>query len=129
MPDDHSPAAVACILKRLDPVLVSSLVTLESINAMRLRLFRKERTLLQTTESIGALETDLSAGVLRFLPVPASAWEVARKLSAKHSAALGTRSLDILQVAIAIALRAGTFLTFDRTQAALARAEGLEIPI
>jgi hypothetical protein len=32
-------------------------------------------------------------------------------------------------VAIAIALRADAFLTFDRNQATLARAEGLETPI
>ena len=111
-----------------EPVLVSALVVLESSNAMHLRVFRKERTVRQTTESIQAFEADLSAGVLRLLPVPPSAWDVARKLSAEHSATLGTRALDILQLAIAIVLRADTFLTFDRNQVALAQAAGLQTP-
>jgi predicted nucleic acid-binding protein len=112
-----------------EPVLVGSLVVLETTNAMHLRVFRGERTVRQTNESIQAFEADLSAGVLRHLPVPASAWDVARKRSGKHSALLRTRSLDILQVAVAIVLRADTFLTFDRNQAALAQAGGLRTPI
>lgn len=113
----------------LEPILVSSLVVLEAVNAMQLRVFRKERTVRQTTESIEAFESDIAAGVLRVLPVPASAWTVAQRVSRTHSARLGTRSLDILQVAIAIVLRADTFLTFDRNQAALAQAEGLTCEI
>ncbi len=71
----------------------------------------------------------MERGVFRVQPVPASAWDVARRLSKEHSATLGTRSLDILQLAIAIVLRADTFLTFDRNQAALAQAGGLQTPI
>ena len=93
------------------------------------RFVGKERTVRQTTESIEAFESDIAAGVLRVLPVPASAWTVAQRVSRTHSARLGTRSLDILQVAIAIVLRADTFLTFDRNQAALAQAEGLTCEI
>lgn len=129
MPDVHSPAAAAWAGKSSDSVVISSLAALEVVNAIQLRIFRKERTVSQATKSIRAFEDDASAGVLRLLPVPASAWDAARMLSSKHSAALGTRSLDILQVAIAIALRAGIFLTFDRNQATLARAEGLDTPI
>jgi predicted nucleic acid-binding protein len=92
---------------------------------MQLRVFRKERTVRQTSESIAAFESDIAAGVLRVLPVPVSAWTVAQRVSRTLSTRLGTRSLDILQVAIAIVLRADTFLTFDRNQAALAEVEGL----
>ena len=98
---------------------------LEMTNAMHLRVFRKQRTPRQAAESIDAFETDLSHGIFRLLPVPASSWDVARALSRTHCAQLGSRSLDILQVAIAIVLRADTFLTFDRNQAALAQAAGL----
>jgi len=112
-----------------DPVIVSSLGALEAVNAMHLRLYRKERTLRQTTDSIQAFEADLAVGVLRLFPVPLAAGDTARKLSKTHSAKLGTRSLDILQVAIAIVLHADAFLTFDRNQAALAHAEGLKTQI
>lgn len=90
IPDDHSVEAANRMLSFPEPVLVSSLIVLEAANAMHLRLFRKERTVRQTAESIQAFEADLSAGVLRLLPVPASAWDVARRLSAQHSATLGT---------------------------------------
>jgi predicted nucleic acid-binding protein len=128
IPDVHSPEAAAIMLSLPGPVLVSSLVLLESVNAMHLRVFRKERTVRQSADSIQAFEADISADVMRLLPVPASGWDVARRLSTEHSATLGTRSLDILHVAITILLRADTFLTFDRNQAALARAEGLQTP-
>jgi hypothetical protein len=49
----------------------------------------------------------------------------ARRLSARWSATLGTRSLDILQVASAIVLKADSFLTFDSRQKKLAKAAGL----
>jgi predicted nucleic acid-binding protein len=125
MPDDHSTAAAAQVTRHPDALLVSSLVMLEMTNAMHLRVFRKQRTPRQAAESIGAFETDLSDGIFRLLPVPQAAWATAQKLSRTHSAQLGSRSLDILQVAIAIVLRADTFLTFDRNQAALAEAAGL----
>ena len=83
----------------------------------------------QTTESIKAFESDIAAEVFRLLPVPASAWTTAQRVSRTYSAKLGTRSLDILRVAIAIVLRAGAFLTFDRNQAVLAHAEGLSTQI
>jgi predicted nucleic acid-binding protein len=125
MPDDHSAKAAALIVNLAEPVTMSSLVALECVNAMQLRSYRKERTPRQTTDSIDAFESDLAADVFRLFPVPPASWQVAQRLSRSHSSALGTRCLDILQVAIALALRAGTFLTFDRNQAALAQAEGL----
>jgi hypothetical protein len=65
----------------------------------------------------------------RVFPLPASAWDTARALSRSHTANLGCRSLDILQVAIALVVRADAFLTFDRNQVALAQALGLKIDI
>jgi predicted nucleic acid-binding protein len=102
---------------------------LEATNAFELRIFRGQGTRLNATKAARDLEADAQRGVLRVLPVPASAWDVARRLSTEHSANLGTRSLDILQLAITIALRADTLLTFDRSQVALARAQGIQTPI
>lgn len=47
------------------------------------------------------------------------------RLSALHSEKLGTRSLDILHVAIALSLGCETFLSFDKRQIALAKKAGL----
>jgi hypothetical protein len=51
----------------------------------------------------------------------------AQRLSARWSAKLGTRSLDILQVAAALVLEADSFLTFDDRQKKLAKAAGLVV--
>ncbi len=83
---------------------------------------------LDVAKPLHNFKTDLRRGILNLASVPPAAWDTARELSRTHSAKLGTRSLDILQVAIAIALRADAFLTFDRNQAALAHAEGLRTP-
>jgi predicted nucleic acid-binding protein len=104
-------------------------VILEATNAFELRIFRGQGTRLNAAKAIHDLGADVERGVFRVQPVPVSAWDVARRLSADHSPRLGARSLDILQLAVAIVLRADTFLTFDKNQAALAQAEGLQAPI
>jgi hypothetical protein len=93
------------MLQDTEPVVISSLVNLECTNAILLRVFRRERTERQAALSIEAFESDLAQGILRLQPVPASVWDTATRLAKKHSSRIGTRSLDILQVAIALALR------------------------
>jgi hypothetical protein len=61
--------------------------------------------------------------------MPDSVWVRARQLSLSHTVRIGACTLDILHVAAALSLGVSSFLTFDRTQARLARAEGLLTPI
>jgi predicted nucleic acid-binding protein len=56
------------------------------------------------------------------------AMELACELSARHVDRSGGRSFDLLQVAYAIQLKSEMFVTTDRTQREIARAEGLEVP-
>lgn len=107
------------------PILINPAVVLESTNALELRIFRGQASRIDIGKASQNFEIDLRRGILNVVPVPPATWDTARNLSRTHSAKLGPRSLDILQVAIAIVLRADTFLTFDRNQAALAQAEGL----
>jgi predicted nucleic acid-binding protein len=55
-------------------------------------------------------------------------WQVALRmaatLSGRHSAAIGARSLDILHIAAAKAIRATELVTFDSRQRSLAVAAG-----
>ena len=50
------------------------------------------------------------------------------RLSVCYSERLGTRSLDILHVAMAIVLGSKRFFSFDQRQLKLAKAAGLETP-
>ncbi len=51
----------------------------------------------------------------------------AERLSTSYSENLGTRSMDILHVAAAVVLGLPEFFTFDKRQAALAKAAGLKV--
>ncbi len=53
----------------------------------------------------------------------------ARTLSEKHTERLGCRGFDLLHVALALDLECDVFLTSDRVQGALARAEGLRTTV
>lgn len=70
---------------------------------------------------------DLAMGVLTRKPVPQSAFARAILLSKLYTRTLGSRTLDILQVAIALELDAEGFFTFDKDQAKLAKRAGLTV--
>src|SRR5262249_4332827 len=117
-------------MRRQDlPLAWTWLHQIELRNALRLRVFRREIVETQRDASLNMLLVDLAGGVLVAAspPLPEVLIE-AERLSALHSEALGTRTLDILHVAAALVLGLTAFLTFDTRQAALARALGLNVP-
>jgi predicted nucleic acid-binding protein len=74
------------------------------------------------------LEKDLRSGRLMKTAVKwPVALRIAARLSERHSAVIGTRSLDILHVAVAQAVRATELVSFDTRQRALAAAVGLSV--
>jgi uncharacterized protein len=128
-PDAHTRRAVAYMRRQTSAVPLTWLHQLELRNALRLRVFRREITAAQREASLNMLLGDLAAGVLTAVsPAMADVVAEAERLSALHSEKLGTRSLDILHVASALVLGSTAFITFDRRQAALARAAGLKVP-
>jgi predicted nucleic acid-binding protein len=66
-------------------------------------------------------------GLFALTPVPPESYGRAEQLARRHSSVLGTRSLDILQVAAALVLKPDTFYTFDERQRELAKAEGMRV--
>lgn len=89
------------------------------------------RGLLTTTDVAAAwanLESDLmDARLVRATVQWPAAFRRAARLSERHSATTGTRSLDILHVSAAKSLRAVGFISFDGRQRALASATGLVV--
>jgi predicted nucleic acid-binding protein len=74
------------------------------------------------------VKTDIETGVFLSKPMPPAVYDKAKQIARRRTPRLGTRSLDVLHVASALALQADTFYTFDRTQRKLANAEGLIVP-
>ena len=122
--DANSAAAADTLSVSKMPLAWTDWHSLEVGNAVRLREFRGLGTASETAAILATIQRDLASGILSHTVVDlARAVFCARTLSEKHSAAFGTRSLDILHVAIALEMQATEFFTFDARQAKLWRAE------
>jgi len=113
--------------------------SLEVANAVRQRAFRLRHSAPVSGRAAIKRETEAALDMLlkfiaRRVFIESSvdmdkAIELARSLSAKHTERIGCRGFDLLHVALALELECEAFLTSDRIQAALARAEGLEVTV
>ena len=80
--------------------------------------------------ALAKLRANIHIGGVVMVPVDWSETvNLAEQLSAKYTWTLGYRGFDILHVATALHLGAREFLTFDARQKALAKAEGLLVPL
>jgi predicted nucleic acid-binding protein len=112
---------------------------LEATNAIRQRAFHLRHTAGTGQRAGIARERDTSlARIERWLKrgwlVEAAAdcdeaLLAARMLSEKHTERLGCRGFDLLHVTLALGLKCDVFLTSDRVQGAVARAEGLRTTV
>ncbi len=125
--DAHSPEAVRRMRAVRGPLASTALGELELVNAILLRVFRKEITRSQADASAAAFQQDVLDGIVSVHPLSSAAYEKALGLSRKHTPTLGVRSLDLLHVACALTLDAERFWSFDTQQRKLAAAEGLGV--
>ena len=128
-PDANTERACKFMNKQREAVAFSWLNQVEFRNALRLRIFRKEITEQERNHSLNLLLADLGTGIFKNAePAHSSVLIETERLSAQHSQKLGTRSLDIIHVAMAIVLGSERFLSFDNRQIKLAKAAGLTVP-
>lgn len=124
--DDLSAKADALVKSR--PVFaLTALGATEFMVALELRIFQKEWTRREANSVRATFEQHQAAGILRRESLVAETWELATTLSRRHSAKLGTRTLDVMHVASAILLNAEPFYTFDEGRRRLAAAERLPL--
>jgi predicted nucleic acid-binding protein len=101
---------------------------LEFINAINLKQFRTEITPAEISFIMSRFEEHETDGIYYRPQLDWSAiFSHAVDLSKKHSADIGSRSLDILHVASALSIKADRFLTLDDRQTRLADLAGLKI--
>jgi predicted nucleic acid-binding protein len=127
VPDANSAEAARRMQRLSLPVIITPLGELELVNAVQLRLFRKEVRPSEARAATAAFRVDVHNGVFAMRALPEEVLSHARQLAARWTARLGTRSLDIIHVAAAVALRADAFQTFDDRQRKLAKAAGLVV--
>jgi predicted nucleic acid-binding protein len=128
VPDGNTARAVAAVEAGAAPLLFTPLLGHELRNALRVCVFRRQITQAQREAALHELETDVEAGVLHSAPVDwPKAFAHAERLGRQHTETLGTRGMDVLHVACALALRAKRFTTFDERQRQLAELAGLNV--
>lgn len=126
---ETTSAAAAATMARLQaPVWLSQLGELELHNAFQLSVFRGEIDPAAALRKKQLLAQDLAKSIFLIQPVPAAIlYSKSIELAERHSATLGTRSLDLMHVAAALLLKADLFLSFDERQRKAAEAEGIAI--
>lgn len=127
MPDVHAARATAIVTELGVSLWINSLLEVELCNAIELRVHRKWITLHAAQMAHNDFAEDIRKGVVTLHPLSHATFEEAKRLSRRHTATLGTRSLDLMHVASAVTARAATFLSFDRNQRKLAEAAGLTL--
>lgn len=127
--EEHTSARAAALMGRQTAsVRLSQLGELEFRNALHLAVFRDEITAGEAALKKQLFLEDVANGIFSIMPVPASVlFAKAAELADRHSARLGTRSLDLIHVAAALLLNAEVFLSFDERQRKAAKAEGLKV--
>jgi predicted nucleic acid-binding protein len=126
-PDANSIAAARTMQASNGDRFVSVFGELEVVNAIGLRVFRKEVSATQAQSSLNDFEKDLRAGVFQLRPLLEQVFERARQLSRQTTPKLGTRTADLLHVATALELSADYLYTFDQQQRKLAHTVHLKL--
>ncbi len=106
----------------------TSLHRIELRNALSLAVFQQRLTPAEAQAAWQDVVQDLADGLLVTAP---DSWDdliaQAESLATQHTPAIGSRSLDILHVAAALASGATEFCTFDDRQRRLAQLVGLRV--
>jgi predicted nucleic acid-binding protein len=126
-PDANSAAAARTMQASSADRFLTTFGELEVVNAMGLRIFRKEVSPAQAQSSRLEFEKDLRDGVFRLRELTDPILERARQLSRQTTAKLGTRTADLLHVAAALELGVDCLYTFDLHQRKLAQTLRLKL--
>jgi predicted nucleic acid-binding protein len=125
--DANSASAAQAIHASTGDCFVTTLGELEVVNALELRIFRKEVTVAQAHSSLADFEKDLRDGVFQLRGLTDHVFERAHQLSRQTTAKLGTRTADVLHVAAALELGADYIYSFDQQQRKLAQTLHLKL--
>jgi predicted nucleic acid-binding protein len=126
--DANTPRAKAWLSRSGVPLAFTPLHALKVRNAFKLGVFRGLFAAADAAAAWRNVESDLRSGRLAKTAVKwPVVFRIAARLAEGHSMTIGTRSLDVLHIAAAKAVRTVDFLSFDTCQRALASAVGLRL--
>ncbi len=127
-PEADSEALQEWVRIENQQILYTSFHELEMKNALAIKVFRSELTQEVYRQLIQTLNRDLQKAVLRRVhPNWGRVFRRSIEISEGNTPHVGSRSLDIIHLGIALALGCERFITFDDRQADLAQRIDLEI--
>ena len=126
-PDVNSAAAAHTLQTAKGEFLVTVFTELELVNALQLRVFRKELSSAEVRLALDVFTKDLRDGIFHLRPLPELVFGGARELSLKTTARMGTRTADLLHVAAAMDMGAEWLYSFDGRQRKLGHTVGLKL--
>ena len=124
---DANSAAAVQVMHTAGALFLTTFAELEVVNALGLRVFRKEVAPAQAQSSLNDFEQDLRAGIFQLKPLPDNVFGRARQLSRQTTPRLGTHTADLLHVAAALELGSDWFYSLDRQQRKFAQAVKLKV--
>lgn len=126
--DDRSPRICAWRKRVKGGLPLTRFGRGEIVNSIQLAVFRGDIDDSDAAGAVADIDEDVRHGRLVLVD---ALWrrtlDLSVELSVRHTARLGTRALDVLHVATALTLDVTHFVTYDKRQAALARASGLRV--
>jgi predicted nucleic acid-binding protein len=126
--ETDSETAIRLLEEIGEPFAYSHLHEVEIPNAIRLKRFRGEITKAQETAAIRAFHADIDAGRFERIDYDlASVFARAERLSAKCSAEIGCRSLDLWHVAAALEAGLEVLVSYDLRQRKSAESAGMTV--
>jgi predicted nucleic acid-binding protein len=125
--DANSPVAVETMRASVGERFLTTLGELEVVNALQLRVFRKEISIAQAQSALNDFEKHVREGVFQLRALLDTFFERARQISQQTTSRLGTRAADLLHVAAALELDADYLYSFDQQQRKLAQTVRLKL--
>lgn len=125
--EERSLAAWEWMRRQDGRILLSPLNELEFVNALALSVFRQQLTDNEAFDAGEKFSRMKNGTYFQVGKAVGEVWTLAARLAREHSPAIGSRSLDIWQVAFAQENGAEVFGTFDRRQRELAERLGFTL--
>lgn len=126
--ESDSPRADAACAAVEPPLLLTDWHRVEIANAFQRAVNTARITAGQATQLWQDFMGDIAAGRFKIIsPDHTAVLNRTIALTDKHTATVGTRTLDLIHIATALEIEAADFLSFDARQRQTASAEGLNV--
>ena len=126
--EEHSLNVSNWIIDNNEAIPLTSFHELEFSNAIQLKRFKNEMTMDEVALIMSRFNKHENEGIYYRPHINWSdVFQYAIELSKNYTESTGSRTLDIVHIALAISIKADRFLTFDARQAKIASLTGLII--